>query len=126
MTKGRWFCRGDLIPIALCLAAAIAVCVWCTCRAQGQELCVTTPTEERVYALTDHREETIVGNNGLKLTLVIEDGAAYVHQADCPDQVCVHTGRLTRSGDSAACLPAGVVLTVRGEKDAAAPDAVAR
>jgi len=36
--------------------------------------------------------------------------------SDCPDQVCVHTGRLARSGDYAACLPNGFVIRIVRDK----------
>lgn len=126
MMKGRWFRLGDLIPIGLVLAAAAMLCIWSARAAVGQKLCVTTPTEELVFSLAADRETVIVGDNGLSLTVVIEDGGACVRAADCPDQVCVHTGRLTKDGDTAACLPAGVMLTVTGGGDADTPDAVAR
>ena len=126
MAKGRWFRLGDLIPIGLCLAAAAALCVWCAREASGQVLRIQTPSQEQVLALDTDREETVFGKDGLTLTVVIEDGCAYVREADCPDQVCVHTGRLINAGDTAACLPAGVVLTVEGGDAADTPDAVAR
>lgn len=39
-------------------------------------------------------------------------------QSDCPDQVCVHSGNLHRSGDFAACVPNGIsVRIVSAESD---------
>ena len=39
--------------------------------------------------------------------------------ADCPDQICVKTGSISRSGQSIVCAPNRVVVTVTGEdKDA--------
>lgn len=125
MAKGRWFRAGDVIPVIACLSAAVVLCLWCADKAQGQLLRVQTPTEEMVFPLDTDREDTVYGRDGLTLTVRIEDGCAYVWQADCPDQVCVHTGRLTHDGETAACLPAGVILTVEGGDDSS-PDAVAR
>lgn len=45
-------------------------------------------------------------------TLYIENGAVCFHKAECSDKVCVNSGRLTKRGDTAACLPAGVVVTI--------------
>ena len=47
-----------------------------------------------------------------KATLLIENGAVSFHSADCSDKVCVNTGKLKKRGDTAACLPAGVVVTI--------------
>ncbi|MBQ2963799.1 MAG: NusG domain II-containing protein [Clostridia bacterium] len=53
-----------------------------------------------------------------KATLLIENGAVSFCKADCTDKVCVNTGRLTKRGDTAACLPAKVVVVIEnGEKN---------
>lgn len=49
-----------------------------------------------------------------------EDGTVCFEASNCPDQVCVRTGRIGRSGQSAACLPNEIVLKIipiRGESD---------
>ena len=45
-------------------------------------------------------------------TLLIENGAVSFIEADCADKVCVSTGKLTKRGDTAACLPARVVVVI--------------
>ncbi len=47
-----------------------------------------------------------------KASLLIENGSVCFHKAECSDKVCINTGRLTNRGDTAACLPAGVVVTI--------------
>lgn len=47
-----------------------------------------------------------------KASLLIENGSVCFHKAECSDKVCINTGRLTKRGDTAACLPAGVVVTI--------------
>ena len=42
-----------------------------------------------------------------------------VTDSDCPTQDCVHTGVITRAGQSIVCLPAQVVVHLEGT----APDA---
>ncbi len=39
-----------------------------------------------------------------------EDGSICFEKSDCPDQVCVHSGRLSQPGESAACLPNKFIL----------------
>ena len=41
----------------------------------------------------------------------------YFAASDCPDQICVHTGPLHRAGQTAACLPNRVVVTIVGPTD---------
>lgn len=52
-----------------------------------------------------------------------EDGGIAFIASDCPDKVCVNTGRIHRVGEYAACLPNGIVLKIvpegeRNEDDA--------
>ncbi len=53
-------------------------------------------------------------NNGIKLTVIIEGGEVYVKDSSCEDHVCVHSGRISRSGQSIICAPAGVTVNVSG------------
>ncbi len=49
-----------------------------------------------------------------------------VARSDCPTQDCVHTGTITRSGQSIVCLPARFILRLEGgtAEDGGAVDAV--
>ena len=40
--------------------------------------------------------------------------------SDCPTQDCVHTGTITRSGQSIVCLPARVSVVLTGGADSRA------
>ena len=48
-------------------------------------------------------------------TIEAENGRIRFSHAECPDQVCVHTGWITRPGQIAVCLPAGVIIKIEGE-----------
>ena len=50
-------------------------------------------------------------------TLEAENGCIRFSYAECPDQVCVHTGWISRPGQIAVCLPAGVIVKIEGESD---------
>lgn len=45
------------------------------------------------------------------------DGSICFEESDCPDQFCVHAGKLRQLGESAACLPNKMILKlVRAEE----------
>lgn len=49
-------------------------------------------------------------------TILIEnDGVSFV-ESECKDKLCIKKGKLKRKGDTMACVPQRVVVTVRGEK----------
>lgn len=57
-------------------------------------------------------------HNGYTLTVAAERNGdtvrLHVASADCPTQDCVHTGAISRSGQSIICLPARIVITLTG------------
>ena len=65
---------------------------------------------------------TELGTNRVR----VEHGSIQVVSADCPDQVCVRTGRITQAGETIVCLPAEMALEILpGEESDGQVDAVA-
>lgn len=62
--------------------------------------------------LTDETE--IIVDGQIPVTIVVGKGYAYVKSSDCPDKTCVRTGRISKSGQAAVCLPAGVSVRLVG------------
>ena len=48
--------------------------------------------------------------NGYALTLEAKDGQVQVLDSDCPGKDCVHSGAISRAGQSIVCLPARIVI----------------
>ena len=53
-------------------------------------------------------------SRGYTLTVAVENGAVRVSKSDCPNQDCVHSGAISRAGQSIVCLPARVAVTLEG------------
>ena len=57
-------------------------------------------------------------NNGSNV-LVIENGAAYMREANCPDKFskngCVNTGKISYVGQTIVCLPNKIIVEIVGE-----------
>ena len=45
--------------------------------------------------------------------LIIKDGEAYMQEADCPNQICVHHSPISHKGESIVCLPNRVIIEIR-------------
>lgn len=75
------------------------------------------------FPLNEDKEITVTSSYGSN-TVAIEQGRAYVKEADCPDKICVGMQKIARDGEIICCLPHRLFLTVRGGGDAAY-DAVA-
>ena len=48
--------------------------------------------------------------------LVIKNGEAYIDFANCPDKICQHHRKISKSGETIVCLPHKVVVSVEGEE----------
>ncbi len=55
--------------------------------------------------------ETEYGKN----KVVIENGAVFVIDADCPNKDCVRSGKISRSGQCISCLPNKITVIVSGK-----------
>lgn len=57
-------------------------------------------------------------NNGSNV-LVIENGTAYMREANCPDKFskngCVNTGKISYVGQTIVCLPNKIIVEIVGE-----------
>lgn len=60
-------------------------------------------------------------------TVAVEPGRIRASEADCPDEVCVHTGWIDGPATPIACVPHGLTITIEREGGTAnGLDAVAR
>ena len=74
----------------------------------------------------------IEGRGGYTLTLspsysdlpFSPEWSVRVSDSDCPGQDCVHTGAISRAGQSIVCLPAQVVVYLEGTPAAGQPDVI--
>ena len=56
--------------------------------------------------LSDNAElEVLTPGTDFSNTVVVEDGAVYVREANCDNQDCVHQGKLDAPGHQIICLP---------------------
>lgn len=58
--------------------------------------------------------------------VVIHNGTVHMESADCRNQVCVHTGEISKAGESIICLPNKVVVEITGSTEKEGYDAISR
>lgn len=72
----------------------------------------------RTYTNNGYTLEVVCGFRGEFSTLGHQasngEQGVCVALSDCPSQDCVHTGAITRSGQSIVCLPARIVIRLEG------------
>ena len=77
--------------------------------ADGQEI-------ERI-PLSAYTGDHIYTGNGYTLMVHAADGGLSVTESDCPGQDCVHSGIISRAGQSIVCLPAHISIQLSGSSD---------
>lgn len=104
--RARW----DLFLILglLLLGALLLLCLRLF-RGEGTRAVVLADNEIIAqYPLAVDGEFALLGGKNI---LVIEDGAAYIRESQCPDHLCQRQGRIDSEGERIVCLPHH--LTVR-------------
>ena len=118
-------CRWDalVVCVVILLAALSAITIWGGEKETGELTVVISVDGEEVdrLPLTQYPDmEVPYSANGYTLYVALThnlfpDGPAIrVSRSDCPTQDCVHTGVISRSGQSIVCLPARIIVQLVG------------
>ena len=85
-------------------------------RAEPERAVVSVGNTVTEYAPSENKTVELE-NNGIKLTVVIENGSVYVKSADCHDRICVQTGKISKTGQVIVCAPAMVAIRIESETE---------
>lgn len=104
--------RGFLLVAGLLAAALVAALVIQLNKKPGAYVVVRIDGRETAqYSLSQSR--TVALNGGTNI-LRIEDGRAWLTEANCPDHICVKMGVIDEVGEVITCLPNRLTVTVYG------------
>jgi len=107
-----------LVALAvLLLAAALALSAWGGGRSGGLTAVISVNgqvTETVNLSRLSGPEVRELNANGYTLHVRLSPDGAEVIDSTCPNQVCVHTGHISRAGQSIVCLPARISVTLSG------------
>lgn len=112
--------KGDFIIALFVLVLALTAYLPFFASASGDHLVVAISESGKQvirYDLSHTQKVTLPLADG-RCVLVIEDGATRMERSDCPDQICVHTGCISRAGQSIVCLPNQVSVRIESSPDA--------
>lgn len=109
MKAHKW----EIIIIMLLLAAAL---IWLAFsffapKNAGSEAAVTGPTIETRY-LSLNTDGVYHIEAMLPVTLRVQDGRIRFENSVCPDHLCEGFGWISKEGQQAVCMPAGVAVTI--------------
>ena len=116
---------GLVVAVVIAMAVLVAI-VFYGNKANNGDLTAVISVGNKVVdslPLSDTESTHTYSNNGYTLLVTVHDGGICVQESDCPSQDCVHTGTITRAGQSIVCLPAQIVIHLEGASTDA-PDVI--
>ncbi len=63
-----------------------------------------------------------INTGGGKNIMEIQDGQVFVSEADCPDGLCVNTGKISKTGQTIICLPHKLVIEITDSETSVSDD----
>lgn len=122
---------GDIVVAALILFMAAGVAAVqagyfaSRAAASGELTAVIEVDGKRVMEVPLSRDRTFTVDTFVGPEILeIKDGRIRVRESDCPDQICVYTGWISRPGQAIICLPGRMIVTVAGRGEDSGYDLV--
>lgn len=113
-SKAKWLKKGDFIIAAVIVLAAAGSVFPFLLENSSKKYCVITKDNVIIkqVELTNHTTQTVQVDGDYHNTVQIQDGAVWVSQSDCPNQLCVHSAPISHSGQAIVCLPNHVLVRI--------------
>ncbi len=107
--------KADVILILVVGVICAALFFWrFSFRDEGASVRIEVNGEEYgTYSLDKDQKIEINDSN----VLMIENGAAYMTEANCPDKLCINQGKISSDGEMIVCLPNRVFVQIEGSED---------
>ncbi len=110
--------RADIILVGVLLAAGIvAFALLFFMSGKGDTVVVKAAGRVVMTLPLDEDKRIRIDGVGGYNILVIEKGEVSIAEADCPDETCVKTGRISKGGQSIICLPHRVTVEISSDGD---------
>lgn len=109
--------RGDFVIIGVVVLAALAIFLPFALAPARALVCEITQDGALVRQIrlgAGYEETVTITGSRVTNVIAVEGSTVRFASSDCPDQVCVRTGTLTRAGQVAVCLPNRVVVRLTG------------
>lgn len=111
--------KRELLIILLLLTAALAAWYLFTLFSAGSRVTVeqngTVVYQQLLGEMKEPLRMEVIGQSGNPVYIELDQTGAAIVQSSCPDQTCVHTGKITRAGETTICLPERVSVTITGD-----------
>ncbi len=102
----------DILLVFVIILLAVFF-IFCVSGTSGKTAIITVDgAEVRRINLETAVDETFTLDTEPQVKLKVTDGTIRFIDSQCPSKDCQHRGKLKETGDVAACVPAGVVVSI--------------
>ncbi len=110
--KGLFF-KADLILLLIVVVIAVVFVAGATNNAKGEYIEIYYKGELISRHSLNENKTIPIDKQGHNV-IVIEYGMAYMAEADCANQICVKSAKISLDAQRIICAPNGIVVIVRG------------
>lgn len=104
-----------LLVILLVCCTAIFVCVFLS-KKEGNTIVVQQNGKVIMELSLKEAGTYVIEDGDFYNELIIEDGVAYMNNANCRDLVCVHHSSISKVNETITCLPHKLIVYVVGDE----------
>jgi hypothetical protein len=124
MKDGKLFKKNDIIVVIIVLLCAAAMFIPKLIKKDylTAEIYIDGEIKYEIDLNNVTESYTINPDSNPSTEITVEKGRICFSSAECKDKLCVKSGWLDSNGQTAACLPAKVVINVKGSDKA--PDMI--
>lgn len=112
--------KGDFIIFAVILFIAV-ICVIPFINTQSDQLICEISQDNKIINKIilnkGYKDKITIETKNGNSVICIDDNSVWFEHSDCPDQICVNTGKLTHAGQIAVCLPNKVIVKLIGQEN---------
>ena len=106
----------DKVLVVLLLAGSIvSFSVLFLTSHEGTAVIISSPDGELRKSLNTDQEFSVAGPLG-ETRVVIQNRHAWIDSSPCPNQLCIHMGKIHRVGEMVVCVPNRVSVRVAGRE----------
>ena len=113
--KNREFMQCIIIVLAVFVMAGMLFFIRFFVQSNGAWVVITLDGQEMIrYNIMEDGTYTIEGKGTDFNVLVIREGTAFIEEANCQNQVCVHSKPISYTGETITCLPHRIQVSIEG------------
>ena len=110
----KLFKRWDIAVFAAVIILALTLFLLGLGKSEGSSVVISINGDEKAYPISSDTSVQIE-NEGIKLTVTVKDGKAWVSETTCQNAICSHSGKISKDGQMIVCAPAKVSVKIVGK-----------